>query len=131
MSSNERAPSLVALAAAFQELDAGALYVRGVLDWLERLSGNGRAITAAEAVQLWAFAERTRGLAGRIDADTDRLRALLLQQFLTAEGEWPLTQDQEREYHEVLAALSAKEAETHRHELVDEDSLDDADSDEG
>jgi hypothetical protein len=125
MSSNERPPSLVALAAAFDELDAAAVYVRGILDWLERFGGDARAITDDEAVRLWAFAERTRELARRINADSDRLTALLLQQFLTEKGEWPLTRDQEREYHEVLAALSAKETEARRQQLVDESGLED------
>lgn len=113
----ERAPSLVALAAAFEALDVGALHVAGVREWVERMSAGNHELEDDEAVRLWAFVEQTREAAGRVRDDADRLAALLLGGFLADRARWPLTADQEREFHEVLATLAAREAEAHCGEL--------------
>ena len=112
----ERAPSLVALAAAFAALDEAALHVTGVREWIERFEGE--PLDDEEAARLWVFTELTRQLSRRIGADADRLAELLVHQFLTEERAWPLTREQEREFHEVLATLSAREAESHHERLA-------------
>lgn len=111
----ERAPSLVALAAAFEALNDAALHVTGVREWIERFEGE--PLDDEEAARLWVFAELTRQLSHRVRADADRLAELLVTQFLTEERAWPLTREQEREFHEVLATLSARDADSHREQL--------------
>jgi hypothetical protein len=113
----DKAPSLVALAAAFAALDEAALHVTGVREWIERFEGE--PLDDDEAARLWVFTELTRQLSQRVRADADRLAELLVHHFLTEERRWPLTRDQEREFHEVLATLSAREAESHRGRLAD------------
>jgi hypothetical protein len=113
----DKAPSLVALAAAFAALDEAALHVTGVREWIERFEG--AQLEDEEAARLWVFTELTRELSRRIGADADRLAELLVRQFLTEERRWPLTREQEREFHEVLATLSAREADSHRGQLAD------------
>jgi hypothetical protein len=114
MSSPERAPSLIALAAACESLSAAAVQVRGVREWMQRYDGAARALTPEEATRLWVFTERTRQVVNRVRADTDELADVLIELFLEKDGEWPLSDEQRREYHEVLAALAAREVQEHR-----------------
>jgi hypothetical protein len=113
-----RAPSLVALAAAFEGLDAAAIQVRGVCEWVERLAAD-RQLAGDEASRLWAFAETTRDFAGRIRADADRLAELLRRQFVSVDGAWTLSEREDQELHEVLAALAASDAERHAKQMAD------------
>jgi hypothetical protein len=122
----ERAPSLVALAAAFEALDVAALHVAGVREWVERVSAVNYELEDDEAVRLWAFVEQTREAVGRVRDDADRLAALLLEGFLGDRERWPLTPEQEREFHEVLATLGAREAEAHRAEVAEQRPTEDA-----
>jgi hypothetical protein len=50
----------------------------------------------------------------RLEFESARLAELLTKSFLQQDGAWPLTPEQERQYHEVQAALAAGEAERHR-----------------
>lgn len=118
----ERAPSLVALAAAFEALNDAALHVTGVREWIERFEGE--PFDDEEAARLWVFAELTRQLSQRVRADADRLAEILVSQFLTEERAWPLTREQEREFHEVLATLSARDADSHRERLGQQAGVD-------
>jgi hypothetical protein len=111
----ERAPSLVALAAAFEALNKAALHVTGVREWIERFEGE--PLDGEEAARLWVFTELTRQLSRRLRADADQLAELLVSQFLAEGQAWPLTPEQEREFHEVLATLSARDADSHRERL--------------
>lgn len=113
----ERAPSLVALAAAFEALDLAALQVAGVREWLERARAAKRELGDDEALRLWVFVERTRHALKRVADDSDGLAELLLDHFLTNGDGWPLSAEQEKEFHEVLATLAAREAEAHRTRL--------------
>ncbi len=117
----ERAPSLVALAAAFEALDAAALQVRSVCEWVERLAGE-RSLADDEASRLWAFAERTREVADRARGDADRLAGLLLRQFVAADGSWMLSENEERDLHEVLAALALSDSERHASRLAGDEA---------
>jgi hypothetical protein len=114
MATDRGAPSLVALAAAFRSLEVAALRVRGVCDRVERLHGQGAELGDDEAVRLWAFAERTRVVTSRLRQYADDLADMLLMQFFSEGGGWPLTSEQEQEYREVLATLASREAEAHR-----------------
>jgi hypothetical protein len=114
MASELKAPSLVALAAAFRSLELAATHVRGVCEWVDRLEREEAQVTADEAVRLWTFAERTRAITSALEQDVERLTGALTARFLTEDGNWPLTPEQEQEYREVLATLASREAEGHR-----------------
>jgi hypothetical protein len=122
MSSPERAPSLVALAAAHKALASAALQVRGVREWMQRYDGQVRRLGDEEAVRLWVFIELTREAVERVRADSDELAQILVTLFLNHDGRWPLTDEQEREFHEVLAALAAREAQISRNVIADDGS---------
>lgn len=119
MSSPERAPSLVALAAAHKALTSAALQVHGVREWMQRYDGQERRLADDEAARLWVFVELTRELIDRLRADSDELAQLLVALFLDEGGRWPLTAEQEREFHEVLAALAAREVQISRDVIAD------------
>jgi hypothetical protein len=108
----DKAPSLVALAAAFEALDGAALQVRGVYEWIQRL-GSERELRDEEASRLWAFAEKTREVADRVRSDADGLAQILLRQFVAPDGRWMLSEQEWRDLHEVLAALALSDAERH------------------
>jgi len=109
----DNVPSLVALAVASAELETAATYVGGVRDWLERNGSPAGAPTAEQFVALWAFAMRTHDRADALARDAQRVTALLARAYFAPDGSWPLSPEQEREFHEVLAALAAREVEEH------------------
>lgn len=106
------APSRVALAAAFEAFEGAAIQVRGVYEWIERLTRR-RTLRDDEAARLWTFAEQTRQLADAVHEDADRLAKILLRQFVSQDGGWELSPAEERDLHEVLAALAKRDAERH------------------
>jgi hypothetical protein len=109
----DNVPSLVALAVASAELETAATYVGGVRDWLERNGSPGGPPTAEQFVALWAFATRTHNRANALAEDAQRVTELLARAYFAADGSWPLSPEQEREFHEVLAALATREVEEH------------------
>jgi hypothetical protein len=117
MATYERAPSLVALAAAFKSLELAALQIRGVCDWVEGLGNEQHEFDRDELIRLWAFAERTRDITSGLRQDADELAHSLVRQYVGDDGAWPLTPEQEEEYHEVLATLASREADSHREKL--------------
>jgi hypothetical protein len=114
MASPDNVPSLVALAVASTELEAAATYVGSVRGWLERNGSPAGASTAEQFVALWAFATRTQARADALARDAQAVTVLLARAYFGPDGNWPLSPDQEREFHEVLAALAAREVEEHR-----------------
>lgn len=113
----ERAPSLIALAAAYETLTAAALQVRGVVEWMERYDDDARRLDPKEAVRLWVFTERAREVVNRVWTDTEELAQVLVRLFLEPDGSWPFEEAQRSEFHEVLAALAARDAEAQREKL--------------
>jgi hypothetical protein len=107
------AMSNVTLAAAARTFELAADDLMGVRESLER-AAHARVLTADEIVPLWVHVQRARETARRLDAEAERLANLLMKAFLTDEGRWPLTSEEERQYHEVQAAIAAAEADTHR-----------------
>jgi hypothetical protein len=73
--------------------------------------------SASAAVQLWAFVQCARDAAHTFDIESEKLAQLLLSRFLRDDGAWPLSEQQQREYHEILAALSTREANAHLEKL--------------
>lgn len=112
---SRRFPSDVALAAASGSLDLAKLQLTGVRESLERLANE--PLPASAAVRLWAFVQSARDTAHRFDVESEKLAQLLLSCFLRDDGAWPLTEQQQREYHEILAALATREANAHLEKL--------------
>lgn len=71
------------------------------------------------AIQLWAFVQSARDAARKFDVESERLAQLLLSRFLRDDGAWPLAEREQREYHEILAVLSTREADAHLEKLAE------------
>jgi transcriptional regulator with XRE-family HTH domain len=113
--SSWRGPSDIALAAASGSFDLAKLQLTGVRESLEHLANE--PLSASAAVQLWAFVQCARDAAHKFDVESEKLAQLLLSRFLRGDGAWPLSEQQQSEYHEILAALSTREANAHLEKL--------------
>ena len=73
---------------------------------LQRLREEGGAPGAEDAARLWALVEEARSFASEIRANADGIARGLVDAFLTPEG-WPLEDDEEERFREVVAARQA------------------------